>query len=149
MCIRDRVTKWQYLKEWIKYARVSKFRKVIGVTGVLLESLLCFIIKCLIIVIAYVTTLGSIMIREIYRYLSPIFGILAVLVIGTIFANGFDKAISDNKNIMMPAIIAILVYIASFILPLLSKVLLSAKTFDILYNKIDISLFKASVGYKN
>ena len=62
-----------YLKEWLKYARVSKFRKVIGVTGVLLESLLCFIIKCLIIVIAYVTTLGSIMIREIYRYLSPIF----------------------------------------------------------------------------
>ena len=144
-----KVTKWQYLKEWLKYAQVAKFRKVIGVTGVLLESLLCFIIKCLIIVIAYVTTIGSIMIREIYRYLSPILGILAVLVIGTIFTNGFDKAISDNKNIMMPAIIAILVYIASLILPLLSKLLLSAKTFDILYNKIDINLFKASVGYKN
>ena len=145
----NKVTKWQYLKEWLKYARVSKFRKVIGVTCVLLESLLCFIIKCLIIIIAYVTTLGSIMIREIYRYLAPIFGILAVLVIGTIFTNGIDKAMSDNENIMMPAIIAILVYIASFILPLLSRLLLSAKTFDILYNKIDINLFKASVGYKN
>ena len=89
------------------------------------------------------------MIREIYRYLAPIFAILLVLVIGTIFTNGFDKAINDNKNVMIPAIITILVYIASFILPLLSKILLSAKTFDILYNKIDINLFKLCVGYKN
>ena len=89
------------------------------------------------------------MIREIYRYLAPIFGIFLVLIIGTIFTNGIDKAISDNENIMKPAIIAILVYIASFILPFLSKILLSAKTFDILYNKIDINLFKLCVGYKS
>lgn len=143
-----KVTKWQYLKEWLKYANVPKFRKIVGVTFVLLESIFCFIIKCLIIIIAYVTTLGSIIIRETFRYLAPIFGILIVLFISTLFTNGFNKTINDNKNITIPIIIMSLIYVSSYILPLLSKKLLSAKTFDILYNKIDIKLFKLCVGYK-
>ena len=45
------LTKWQYLNEWLKYVKVSPIRKIVGVTGVLLESLLCLLIKYLIILL--------------------------------------------------------------------------------------------------
>lgn len=145
----NKVTKWQYLKDWLKYANESFIRKVFGVIGVILESLLCFILKYLIIFIAFISNLGSYMIRLIFTYLAPIFGILALLFIGMILTNGFSKTIEENNGAFKTVIILLVVYISSFLLPIFSQKLLSPKTFDILYNKIDISLFKKCVGYKN
>lgn len=145
----EKVTKWQYLKTWLKFARVSKIRKTFGVIGVLLETFLCFILKCLIIIIAYISTLGSYFIRVLYSMLAPIIGLLLVLFIGMCFTNGFKETITDNNGTFNAIIIIFLVYVASFLLPVLTNILLSPKTFNILYNKIDINLFKMCVGYKD
>ena len=143
------LTKWQYLNEWLKYAKVSSIRKIIGVTGVLLESLLCLLIKYLIIFFAFLSHAGSYFIRYLYSLLSPILGIIATLFIGTIIINGFENTIKENKQYFISSLIIIGIYLLSFILPLISNLLLSEKTFNILYNKIDITLFKKCVGYKD
>ena len=143
------LTKWQYLNEWLKYVKVSPIRKIVGVTGVLLESLLCLLIKYIIILFAYMSSYGSYIIRYIYSILAPIFGIFAVLLFGLIATNGFENTFNENQQYFIIAFGLIGVYIFSFILPLISNLLLSEKTFNILYNKIDITLFKKCVGYKD
>lgn len=145
----EKLTKWQYLKEWLKYARVSHFRKILGVIGVLLESLLCFLIKTIIIIIAYVSTLGSYFIRLLYNTLYPIIGLILLLFIGMCIVNGFKETIDKNSGSFTAVILIISIYILSLILPLLSNALLSPNVFNILYNKIDITLFKKCVGYKD
>ena len=144
-----KVTKWQYLRDWLKYANIPYIRKLLGLIGVLLESFMCFILKCLIMVTAYISNIGSYAIRYLFSSLAPIFGILLLVLIGMLFTKGFDAVSKENPGLIKGAIIVVLVYLSSFILPILSQKLLSAKTFDILYNKIDISLFKKCVGYKN
>ena len=65
------------------------------------------------------------------------------------FVNGFNETINDNPGSLTAIIVIVLVYVLSFILPVLAKSILSVKVFDILYNKIDINLFKKCVGYKD
>lgn len=144
-----KVTKWQYLKDWLKYATVSKLRKLIGLIGVLIESFFCWLIKIILIITAYICTIGSSIIRMIYGYIAPILGILGVLFIVMCFVNGFNETINDNPGSLTAIIVIVLVYVLSFILPVLAKSILSVKVFDILYNKIDINLFKKCVGYKD
>lgn len=145
----EKVTKWQYLKTWLKFARVSKLRKVFSVIGVLLESFLCFLLKCLIIITAYISTLGSYFIRTLYSMMAPIIGLLLILFVGMCFTNGFKETIMDNGSTFNAIIIIAAIYVTSLLLPVLTNILLSPKTFDILYNKIDINLFKICVGYKD
>lgn len=142
------VTKWQYFKEWFKYAKMPKIRKLIGVIGVMLETLLCFLIKCILIIISYIANFGSYFIRMLYGYISPILGLLFVLFVVMCISNGFNETIKENPGSLTAIIVVSVTYILSFILPYLSSLLLSPKVFDILYNKIDISLFKLCVGYK-
>ena len=40
------------------------------------------------------------------------------------------------------------IYIVGIILPFVGRKLISQKVFDFLYNKLDVYLFKKSVGYK-
>ncbi len=143
-----KVTKWQYLKDWLKYSTESKLRKTVGLIGVLLESFLCWLIKIIIIITAYVCTIGSGIIRMVYSYVAPIIGIIMVIFVAMCIMNGFDNTVNDNPGTLSAIIIIILVYVLSFILPLLAKKILSPKVFNILYNKIDINLFKKCVGYK-
>lgn len=143
-----KVTKWQYLKDWLKYSNESKIRKLFGVIGVLLESFLCWIIKVLLIITAYVCTIGSNLIRMVYSIIAPILGIFGVLFLLMCFVNGFTNTVNDNPGIVSAIIIIVLVFILSFVLPNFAKAILSAKVFNILYNKIDINLFKKCVGYK-
>ena len=144
-----KVTKWQYLKDWLKYSTVSKLRKVIGLVGVLLESFFCWLIKIILIITAYICTIGSSIIRMIYGMIAPILGILGIIFIAMCFTNGFKETINDNPGSLTAIIVIVLVYVLSFILPVLAKSILSVKVFDILYNKIDINLFKKCVGYKD
>lgn len=143
-----KLTKWQYLKEWLKYSRISKTRKIIGVIGVLIESFICFLLKWLIVIIAYISTLGSYFIRMLYKTLAPILIIIIVLFVGTWITNGFKETMDDNPEFFTATILIPIIYIVSLLLPILTSILLSPKTFDILYNKIDINLFKICVGYK-
>lgn len=145
----EKLTKWQYLKEWLKFARVNPIRKIFGVTGVLLESFLCFLIKTLIIIIAYVSTLGSYFIRLLYNAVAPIIGLLLMLFVGMCIVNGFKETINNNTGSFTAVILIVGVYVLSLVLPVLANALLSPKIFNILYNKIDINLFKKCVGYKD
>lgn len=142
-----KVTKWQYLKDWLKYAKVSYIRKLIGLIGVLLESLLCLIIKLLLITLAYISNMGSYIIRYIFNYLLPIYLILLTLLIFNIVSSNLNAVIDQNNGMFIFLIVSFIIYISSFFMPLLSKALLSEKSFDILYNKIDINLFKKCVSY--
>ena len=144
----EKVTKWEYLSQWLKYANVSMVRKILGLTGVLIESFICFFIKVLLIVLAYISNTGSYIIRMLFSYLSPLFGLLLLVFIGQCFTTGFTETIKSNTGVLNMVIIFVTLFILSFLLPLLSNIMLSPKTFYILYNKIDISLFKKCVDYK-
>ena len=143
------VTKWQYFKEWFKYANISKTKKILGSIGVMLETFLCFIIKCVLIITSYIANFGSYFIRMLYGYISPILGLLFILFVIMCISNGFKETINENPGSLTAIIVVSLVYVLSYLLPYLSSLLLSPKVFDILYNKIDINLFKKCVGYKD
>ncbi len=144
-----KVSKWEYLKDWLKYGNYSKARKLFGVIGVLLESMLCWGIKVLLIIFSFICNFASYLIRLLFSYIYPIIGIIVLLFIGQCLTNGFYKVLNESPQIFNALIIMILMFISSFILPLISRLIISPKVFDILYNKIDIGLFKKCVGYKD
>ena len=139
------VTKWQYLKDWLNYANVSFTRKIIGLVFVLLESFLCLILKYFIIGLAFIIFFVSEIIRQLYYYLASIIGIFLIYVLFKYVNNGY----SSNNSEFNLALIIILIFISSYILPCIGNKLLSANVFNFLYNKIDINLFKLAVGYKD
>ena len=146
-----KVTKWQYLWQWMKYSNNSYFRKIIGFVGVLLESFICFIIKSLLIIAAYLCNMVSYFIRSIFAVIYPIFILLFALFVAQVIVNeSFINTIKTMDKAVVNAIITIFVlFLSSIFLPLISNIILSPKIFDILYNKIDINLFKKCVGYKD
>lgn len=144
-----KITKWEYLNDWLKHSIYSKPRKIFGTIGVLLESLLCYIIKLILIAFSFICNFLSYFIQVAFGYIYPIIGILFVLFIVLCMTNGFINTVNENPDIFKALIIIALVFISSFILPVISKLVISPKVFDILYNKIDINLFKKCVGYKD
>lgn len=143
------VTKWEYLNEWLKHSSNNPLRKLLGVIGVMLESMFCFIIKILLIIIAFICNIGSEFIKEGLKMLMPIICLFIVLFIGSCLTSGFSETASSNKEMFKAIIILLTLFVATFVLPILSKAILSPKVFDILYNKIDINLFKKCVGYND
>ena len=141
------VTKWQYLKDWLKNSTYSNFRKAVGVIGVLLESFLCLIIKLLLITFSFICNIAFYFIWTLLTNIYPLLLILLAIFIIMIFTNGLSDTIKNNKDIFRIVLAIIIMFFSSFILPKLSKLILSPKVFDILYNKIDINLFKFCVGY--
>lgn len=146
---KQNVTKWEYLRDWLKYANFSKFRKLLAVIGVLLESLLCWFIKIFLIIFSFICNFVSYIIQLLFSYIYPVVGIILLLFIAQCISSGFYSIINENPEIFKAIVIMILIFISSFILPLVSRLILSPKVFNILYNKIDIGLFKACVGYKD
>ena len=146
---QEMVTKWQYLYSWLKYAKVKKYRKVLGVLGVLLESLFCFIIKVLLIILSLICNLGSVVILLICNILAPFIGLVMLIFIVEILTKGLFRTISDNNGVFIGIVAYYVIYVVSYILPNISNLILSPRVFDILYNKIDINLFKKCVGYKD
>lgn len=142
-----KVTKWEYLKEWIKHANVKPIKKIMAVIGVLLESALCFIIKMILIGFARLCNYVSYFIKVLFYYLAPIIGLITVVVLINIILNGFINTKESMGETLNVLIISLIVFLSSLFLPLLSKLVLSPKVFNILYNKIDVVLFKKCVGY--
>ncbi len=143
------VGKWEYFNEWLKHANVSFIRKLFGTICVLLESAFCFILRMLIIIIAFTCNILSVLIRTFFYYLAPIIGLILIFLVISIASNGLANTFSENKELTTSILIFSIIFISSFILPLLSDLLLSAKTFNYIYCTIDIELFKLSIGYKN
>lgn len=143
-----KVTKWEYFREYLKYGQVSKWRKVLATIGVVLESFLCFIIKIILIGVSLISNLCSYLIMMSFSLLAPILGLLLIILIITIVTEGLGAALT-NSAISSGLLVFILLYVLMIVLPILSRKIISPKVFDILYNKIDINLFKKCVGYKN
>ena len=120
----------------------------LAIIGVGLESLLCFIIKILLIGFAILSNLCSNLIMMSFNLLAPVLGLLLLIVILTFLTRGFIDTITDSTVVQGILVFGSL-YILMLVLPILSRKVLSPKVFDVLYNKIDIGLFKKCVGYKN
>ena len=140
-----KVTKWEYFKEYLRYSTDSKLRKFLAIIGVGLESFMCFIIKTLLIGLAIFGSFSSYLIMT-FSLLAPILGLLLIIVVGTFLMKGFINTITDSSVVQGILIFGSL-YVLMLILPILSRKIISPKVFDILYNKIDINLFKKCVGY--
>ena len=143
------LTKWQYLDEYLKYSNVGAFRKIIAVLFVLLESFVCTVLKYLIIALAILCFYISDFIMMVYYYCYPIFVGLLILVISIWVFKGNSYMLNNNMNLIISSGIIIGTFISSFLLIIIGNILLSQRVFNFLYNKLDISLFKLAVGYKN
>ncbi len=141
-----KVTKWEYFKEYLKFSSDSNFRKLLAIIGVSLETMFCFIIKTLLISLAIISNFCSYLIMMTFSLLAPILGLLLLIVIGTIMTKGFFESLTDLV-IIQGILFFVILYILMLVLPILSRKIISPKVFDILYNKIDITLFKKCVGY--
>ena len=81
-----------------------------------------------------------------FSLLAPVLGILLLIIIGTFLTRGFIDTITDSIVVQGILVFGGL-YVLMLGLPILSRKIISPKVFDILYNKIDINLFKKCVGY--
>ena len=136
----EKVTKWTVLSDYLNNSKDSFLRKIIAIIGVLVESLLCFIIKYLIIIISFICFILSDLIIEFFNYL--LIPIILIFLL-SIFKYLKDVNIEDLKI----SIIIISLFISAYLLPLIGNILLSKKVFYFLYNDIDINLFKICIGY--
>lgn len=142
------ITKWQYLKDWLNYANVSFFRKIIGLFFVLLESLFCLLLKYFIIFLVFVIFFLCDIIKTTYEYFSIIFIGFAIYLAFIYAYFGLNSLLTDYFIQLKIFIISISIYLLAHILPKLGNKLLSKEVFAFLYNKIDINLFKLAVGFK-
>lgn len=142
------VTKWEYFKEYLKFGTDSKIRKILAIIGVGMESLMCFFIKVLLIGLSILSYLCGYLIMMTFNLLAPILGLLLIIVVGTFLSKGFIDTLTDSTIIQGILLFGSL-YVLMLVLPILSRKIISPKIFDILYNKIDINLFKKCVGYND
>ena len=144
------LTKWQYFYQWIRYANVSLTKKILGSIGVGLESLLCSLISLFLIILSYVSEFTEQITNALLKVFSVILGIFVIIFVIKCSAMGFNGALSTiDKGTASLIIMVWFMLVLSISLPLLRKVTLSRKTYEFLYNKINIKLFKKCVGYKD
>ena len=142
------VTKWQYLYEFLRFNNISFLRRIIGLIFVLLESLLCYILKCFIVLMSYLCFIISNLIILLFKILLPLYLFVVCYLIFIYLSKGYDILINEKIGILYSVIIYVLIFIIGLILPIIGNKLISQKVFDLLYNKLDVYLFKKAVGYK-
>lgn len=140
------VTKWEYFREYM-HSDIKTFKKVISGILVLLETMLCFLLKWLVIILAFISFTISDIIFMAFSYMLPIIGLLLIFVIFKLVTIGYNNLITNNFSEVRGILIFIAVYISSFIFIFIGKKLISQKVFNFLYNKLDIYLFKKAVFY--
>lgn len=146
----ERVTKWQYFFQWLRFAKIPAYRKILGTIGVMLESLLCSLISLLIILFSLISNLGAQVIGFLIKTLSGILGIILFLFIVQCVQNGFGQTLKTiDQDTLRLTIGLVILSVAGIVMPLLSKLVMSPKVFNFLYNQVNIALFKRCVGYKD
>ena len=143
-----KVTKWEYLKDYLKYGNLNIFKKILVVTLVLLESIFCTLLRYLVIAFSFFCFIFSNIVIMFFYYLYPLIILLIGIFIFLLASSGINGVLENNIGVIRAIIILIVVFISSYILPIIGKKLLSEKVFNFLYNKLDIYLFKKAVGYK-
>ena len=139
------VTKWEYLNEYLKSNNIKLYRKILSLVLVLIESLICSVLKYIIILLSFICFIVSDIIQIIFNYLVYIVIILLCYVFFIGIKQGFQDIINNHIIELRIILVIIVSYITSFILKYIGGKLLSQKVFDFLYNKLDVFLFKISV----
>ncbi len=135
-------TKWEYFRDYIKYYNDSKVRKVFGIIFVLLESLFISILQLINIILAYVISFMS----GILKYLSDgIFGLLIIFIIISFLLHGIN--LPNNFSEWLEVIGVIIFWLIFSVMPEVVINLLVIKIPKLL-SSLNIYLFKKSVGYK-
>lgn len=135
-------TKWEYFRDYIKYYNDSKVRKVFGIIFVLLESLFISILQLINIILAYVISFMS----GILKYLADgIFGLLIIFIIISFLLHGVS--LPNNFSEWLEVIGVIILW---FIFSVIPEVIINLLVVKIpkLLSSLNIYLFKKSVGYK-
>ena len=135
-------TKWEYFRDYIKYYNDSKVRKVFGIIFVLLESLFISILQLINIILAYVISFMS----GILKYLADgIIGLLIIFVIISFLLHGVS--LPNNFSEWLEVISVIILW---FIFSIMPEVVINLLVIKIpkLLSSLNIYLFKKSVGYK-
>lgn len=135
-------TKWEYFREYIKYYNDSRVRKVFGIIFVLLESLFISLLQLINIILAYVISFMS----GILKYLTDgIFGLLIIFVIISFLLHGIS--LPNNFSEWLEVISVIILW---FIFSVMPEVVINLLVIKIpkLLSSLNIYLFKKSVGYK-
>ena len=142
------VTKWEYLADYLRASSISLLRRIIGLIFVLLETFLCFILKCFIVLLSLLCFIISRLIIIVFKLLLPIYLFIVIYLIIGFISKGYEYLFNENIMIIYGILIYIFVFVVGILLPIVGKKLISQKVFDLLYNKLDVFLFKKSVGYK-
>lgn len=135
-------TKWEYFRDYIKYYNDSKVRKIFGIIFVLLESLFISILQLINIILAYVISFMS----GILKYLADgIFGLLIIFIIISFLLHGIN--LPNNFSEWLEVIGVIILW---FIFSVMPEVVINLLVIKIpkLLSSLNIYLFKKSVGYK-
>ena len=133
------ITKWEYLKNYLKYYQTSKLRKVITIILVSLETLFCELLG----IINYLLALFIFYTKDITSYITTI--ILSLYSLYTAYLIFIDK--SQDINIFLSLRNIILLVLIILLPELILKVLVEKNPTYI--SNLNIYLFKKSVGYKD
>lgn len=145
----EMVTKWQYLKEYLKSDKINIFKKIISTVLVLLESFICFLIKWFIIGLAFICfTLADVIFMAFY-YIFPVVVLLLAFILYIWITKGFGSLVNNHLIELKGFVIVVLTFISSYAFVFIGKRLISQNVFNFLYNKLDIYLFKKSVFYNS
>ena len=143
------VTKWEYLKEYMQQKNINLLRRIISFILVLLESFLCVLFKYTIIVVSYLCFTISDILQAFLKTIAPLLFVLLAFILYIAFNKGFNEIFINNFVEVRVLFVFGVLFISTLILPIIGKKIISQKVFDFLYNRLDIFLFKKSVGYKN
>lgn len=143
------VTKWEYFAQYLRASQINLFRRIIATILVLLETFLCFLLKCFIILVSFICFMISDLIIVLFKMLIPIFVIIIGYLLFILISKGYVALVTNNGIILNSVIIYIIISIGGIILRIIGSKLISQKMFELLYNKFDVFLFKKAVGYRN
>ena len=135
-------TKWEYFIFYLKYYKVNTFRKIIATIFVLIESLLCSILQFINYSLAYLIAYFGYYIAYGLMILGVI--LLSLVIIKPIFE------LSLPPNSIPDYIFMVFGSILSIILSSLTRYIpyLLINRIPILISKLNMFLFKLSIGYK-
>ena len=141
---RQMVTKWEYFRDYLSSKNIGLFNKIISTILVSLETIICFILKWLIITISFMCFVLSDVIISLFYSAFPIIGLLLLIVIYKLVSGTNGTSFVEFKGL----IVCLVVYLSSYLFIFIGKKLISQNVFNFLYNKLDIYLFKKAVFYK-
>ena len=135
-------TKWQYFIFYLKYYNVSIFRKIIASLFVILESLFCLILQIVNYILSFITVyLGY----YLYYGFLLLGGILLILVIIKPILN-FNIPPHTTIDYILMTLGSIISITIGLLIEYIPYLLIN--TIPILISKLNMFLFKVSIGYK-